>query len=249
MLDSKTGSQYGGTQVLMNEDIDRPRRNGVGRTKSLADTTVNLMELDRRRQIESAAAKLFFLHGYQATTLRDIAHEVGIKPASLYYHFPSKQDLLFAVLNRTIDDLIDLGEQALSTESNPPDQLRRIVGDFILYVANRPREGMVGDIEIEHLEESNRATLLSKRDRYQRIIEQIVTKGVDQGVFSVSDVKMTVFAMLGMCNHIAIWFRPGKRRSAAEVAEEFGQIALRMVAFQPLADLPNAIGSITAPAN
>lgn len=221
--------------LLNQKNVD----NGDDRTthqKRNPDTTVVVMDGNRRRQIESAAAILFFQHGYQSTTLRDIAHEVGIKPASLYYHFPSKQDLLYAVLNRTIDDLIDLGEQALSTESSAPDQLGRIVRDFILYVAKRPQEGMVGDIEIEHLEQGNRATLLSKRDRYQRIIEQIVAEGVDQGIFTVQDVKLTVFALLGMCNHITIWFRPGKRRSAAEVADEFAAIALRMVAYQSPTD-------------
>jgi AcrR family transcriptional regulator len=218
-----------------------PVRSRVARPSRVRDKTAQMKGDDRVRQIEHAAAELFFRCGYQATSLRDIAEAVGIRPASLYHHFPSKQALLFAVLNRTVDDLIDRGEHALMTETDPPAQLRCIVREFILYVAERPREGMVGDIEIEHLDEGNRAILLSKRDRYQRIVEQVVAAGNEQGIFAVGDVKLAVFAILGMCNHVTIWFRPGRRRTAADIAQEYGDLALRLVAYQP------AGASTTAP--
>ncbi len=215
---------------------------GNGRSSRDASTPTHVKGDGRVRQIEQAAAELFFRRGYQSTSLRDIAQAVGIRPASLYHHFPSKQDLLFAVLNRTIDDLIDRGEQVLMTELDPVAQLRGLASEFVLYVAERPREGMVGDTEIEHLDDGNRATLLSKRDRYQRILEQVVAAGNLQGCFAVVDVKLTVYAILGMCNHVTIWFRPGGRRVAADVAQEYADLALRMVAHQSLAACSAASG-------
>jgi AcrR family transcriptional regulator len=218
----------------------------VRRTSRVVGKPAPMKGDERVRQIEHVAAELFFRCGYQATSLRDIAEAVGIRPASLYHHFPSKQDLLFAVLNRTVDDLIDRGEQALMTESDAPEQLRCIVREFILYVAERPREGMVGDIEIEHLDDGNRAILLSKRDRYQRIVEQVVTAGNEQGVFSVTDVKLAVFAILGMCNHVTMWFRPGRARTAADIAKVYGELALRLVGHQAAASSPGPSSSTSA---
>jgi AcrR family transcriptional regulator len=53
---------------------------------------------DTRDQIRTAALELFVRQGYEMTSLREIADRVGITKASLYYHFPSKQALLTAIV-------------------------------------------------------------------------------------------------------------------------------------------------------
>ena len=224
--------------MVTNADAKEAVESRGPRTFPVEDIVTGTKGYDRPRQIEHVAAELFFRHGYQATTLRDIAEAVGMRPASLYHHFPSKEDLLFAVLSRTIDELIDRAEWSLRTEATIPAQLRSIVREFIFYVVDRPREGMVSDIEIEHLDEGHRATLVSKRDRYQRIIEQVILAGIEQRIFAVDDVKLTAYAILGMCNHVAIWFKPGGRRTAANIAEEYGMSALRLVGYQPAIPRP-----------
>jgi AcrR family transcriptional regulator len=192
---------------------------------------------------------LFFKHGYQATSLRDIAQAVGIRPASVYHHYPSKQEILFAVLDRTIDELIDRGQRVLMTEVDAPAQLRGITREFILYIAERPREGIMGDTEIQNLDDGNRATLVSKRNHFQRIIEQVVIAGVDQGIFAVNDVKLTVFALIGMCTHVATWFRIGGRKAAEDVASEYGEFALKIVGFDPASRPVAAIDHLSDPAD
>ncbi|MGV6802290.1 MAG: TetR/AcrR family transcriptional regulator [bacterium] len=54
---------------------------------------------DMRHRILIAAAKLLAMNGYQATTLRAIAQEAGIKAGSIYYHFPSKEHISTEILN------------------------------------------------------------------------------------------------------------------------------------------------------
>ena len=56
-------------------------------------------------RIWGAAAKLFYDKGYHATTMRDIASEVGIKAGSLYNHFPGKQDILLRISLQTTREL------------------------------------------------------------------------------------------------------------------------------------------------
>lgn len=175
------------------------------------------------------AADLFFKLGYHGTSLRDIASAVGVQPASIYHHFESKQALLFAVLNRTLDDLIDSGQRVLVSEPEPRGQLRGLVREFVKLVAARPREGAVGDTEMGSLDPANRAVLVEKRDRYQRLLEHVIEYGCERGLFRVSDIKMTVFAILGMCNHVSLWFRPNGRLGIDTVSGLLGDIALRMV--------------------
>ncbi|MTI66867.1 MAG: TetR/AcrR family transcriptional regulator [Firmicutes bacterium] len=55
------------------------------------------------KNIEQEALKLFALKGYEATSLSEIAKEVGIKKPSIYSHFSSKEELFFTVLNKELD--------------------------------------------------------------------------------------------------------------------------------------------------
>ncbi|MEH6477932.1 MAG: helix-turn-helix domain-containing protein, partial [Sneathiella sp.] len=51
---------------------------------------------NRRQELMAAAAHLFNQRGYDATSMRDIAREAGMLAGSMYYHFPSKDDLIIA---------------------------------------------------------------------------------------------------------------------------------------------------------
>lgn len=85
--------------------LERPRRPG---------TTA-------REQILDAAAELFTTHGYASTSTRRIADEVGVRQASLYHHFATKDDILDALLAGTVDDALRLGAELL--ESTGPAAL------------------------------------------------------------------------------------------------------------------------------
>ncbi len=193
---------------------------------------------DRVRQIEEVAADLFYTVGYHGTGLREIAKAVGIQPASLYHHFANKQELLFSVLGRTMDDLLDGAQGVLDTESGTRQQLAGLVRHFIGLVSTRPREWVVGDVELRSLEPDNRAVLIQKRDRYQRCFEHVIERGVAEGIFSASDAKLSTYAILGMCNHISLWYRPGGARSIDDIAASYVKFALRLVGDNLADDYP-----------
>lgn len=172
---------------------------------------------------------MFFADGYHGTGLRDIARAVGVRPASLYHHFASKQELLFSVLSHTIDDLLAGAEDVLAAETDARGQLAGLVRRFILLVSARQREGAVGDIELRSLEPDNRKVLIDKRDRYQCCYEAVIERGVAEGVFSVIDAKLSTYAILGMCNHVSMWYRPGGARTIDDIATAYGLMARRIV--------------------
>jgi AcrR family transcriptional regulator len=60
---------------------------------------------DTKTEIHRAATELFSTQGYEKTSLREIAEQVGITKASLYYHYSSKQDLLRAIVGTFLDDM------------------------------------------------------------------------------------------------------------------------------------------------
>ncbi|KUP25814.1 TetR/AcrR family transcriptional regulator [Paenibacillus sp. DMB5] len=67
--------------------------------------------------VKEAAFKLFALKGYEATTMRDIANEVGIKPASIYHHYESKEAIFLLLVNEMLARISwELNEEKLEKE-------------------------------------------------------------------------------------------------------------------------------------
>lgn len=76
-----------------------PKRIGRPRVSSAPQDNGSLTP---REQILQAAAELFTTQGYSATSTRTIAEKVGIRQASLYYHFASKDDILLELLQQSV---------------------------------------------------------------------------------------------------------------------------------------------------
>lgn len=188
---------------------------------------------DRREQILQSAAALFYERGYRATRLSDVADAVNIKAASIYHHFRNKQELLATLMSRTMDDLIDSGREAAETLGDPVEQFGYMVRSYVLLVGTRASEGMVGDRELRHLEPENRRLIVAKRDQYQRMIQDVLSAGRKAHAFSFDDTKFTAFSVLGMCNHVGVWYQPSGRLSLDEIAELSVDAALRIAGAQP----------------
>lgn len=86
--------------------------------------------IDMRRAILDAAAQLLADQGYKATTLRAIAAQVGVQAASLYHHFPSKDDITVEVLNlgvELVDQAITAAVAGLPVDALPAETLRAAI--------------------------------------------------------------------------------------------------------------------------
>ncbi|MGV2103853.1 TetR/AcrR family transcriptional regulator [Rhizobium sp. 21-4511-3d] len=82
------------------------------------------MGTNAREDIMEAAKKAAQAHGYGGLSMRDLAAEVGIKAASLYYHFPSKAELATAVAKRYWEDAAADLEKIWDENSDPDERLR-----------------------------------------------------------------------------------------------------------------------------
>ncbi|GAA4703155.1 TetR/AcrR family transcriptional regulator [Phytohabitans rumicis] len=85
---------------------------------------------DTKARIRAVAMELFTAQGYEQTSLREIADRVGMTKASLYYHYPSKQALLLALVQPLVDDWRWAVEYAESQPHNP-DTVRVVLGQFL----------------------------------------------------------------------------------------------------------------------
>jgi AcrR family transcriptional regulator len=180
--------------------------------------------------VYQAAVDLMAARGYHGTSLRDVAKAVGVQMSSLYYYFPSKQELLMAIMRRTMRDLHAFVEPAIRVESDPRAQLEAGIRAHVLFHADRRRETLVTDSEIRALEGENRDEIVALRDRYGELFGAVLEAGKQEGAFTFADVHIATNALMTMCAGVATWYRPNGRMSLPEIAEQFSQLFLAGVA-------------------
>jgi AcrR family transcriptional regulator len=210
----KTDRRVSATNRLPEEDILSPV------------TTHPAAGADRVRR---AAITLFRERGYHGTSMRTLSGRLRVEAPSLYYHFASKQDILFDILDRTLDDLLTGLGRAVAASEDPEGQLRAGVRFHVLFHTHRRTEAFLSHSELRSLTPANLRRIIAKRDQYEQVFRDVLTAGVKAGVFEVSDTKLTVIAILTMCTSVATWFSEGGRLDADAIVDCYTEMILRSV--------------------
>jgi AcrR family transcriptional regulator len=184
----------------------------------------------RRAEIHGAALELFARLGYEATTMADIGAAVGIRGPSLYKHVASKQDVLVSIMTGTMDALLAAFASAVATTADPVERLRRATDAHVRYHARHRLEAFVGNREIRSLVEPHRSAVLTRRDAYEQGFRGIIVDGIEAGRFSVASPRLASYAILDLGMGIANWYRDDGEHTENEVAWQYTEFALRMVA-------------------
>lgn len=180
-----------------------------------------------RPDIIEAATRIFSERGYHAASMAEIADAVGIRKASLYHHVRKKEDLLFAIHESLIDELIAETMTVSSSSDSPGEKVRDLLHVTMRFIA-RNREGVTVFLSERHAVTGERwQALVIKRDFYERMVSQIVTEGRSTGAFADLPPEIVAKALLGMANWGYTWFQQDGPLTADEVADVFAAIALR----------------------
>jgi len=180
-------------------------------------------------RIRRAAITLFKTRGYHGTSLRVLAQAVGIEVASVYYHFPSKQKILYDIFDRTMDDLLDGLERALGGMTSYEERLRAAIRFHILFHVERQDEAFISHSELRSLTPLNRRRIIFKRDRYEALLRAFLATGKKAGAFQVADVRLTTIAILMMCSGVSDWFAKQGRLNGGAVADAYVDMVLRLL--------------------
>lgn len=177
-----------------------------------------------RYKILDAAVQLFSEMGYHAAPLRDIAKKAGIQAASIYYHYPSKQALLMEIMDTHMRQLNANLERILALPESMPRRLYEAIANHIRLHTTYKAEFFIIDTEIRALEGENRTQILALRDEYERLFQQLLKEGMDQGLLRTSDVKVVSYAIIAMCTEVSSWFRERGRLTVQQVVDIYSQI-------------------------
>jgi len=186
-----------------------------------------LNEGNTRERILRAAAFLFRKKGFKGTSMREIAEIVGINKSSLYHHIRSKQALLYEILEHTVDKAIGRLERIARSDLPPSERLRLAVENHVTHLIEDLDNVACFIEEGKALAPERMRAYIAKRDRYEGFFRQVIEEGIRAGEFRPADVKLAGFAVLGMCNWVARWYRADGGYTGEEIATSFSEFALR----------------------
>jgi len=186
-----------------------------------------MLDTPRRREIEDAASALFRERGYVATSVRDIAHALDIRGPSLYAHVTSKEDVLWAIVDRAASRFERTADRALAADADPADRLAALVAAHISVITADPGEASVFVAEWRHLSGDRRQAILERRDAYERRFRDLIADGMADGTFALTDPAVAATFLLSALNGIAGWYRPEGRLAADRIADHFVDLAVR----------------------
>ena len=174
---------------------------------------------DMKETIKAVSIDLFFTKGYFATSISDIAKGSGIQKASIYYYYASKADLLFHILKSTMDDLTAHLKQRLTPMMGVEPRMRAAVRGHVSFHLERQKENFIANSELRGLSAEHYQVIVSRRDEYESIFQDLIRQGIEEGVFADVDNKILSYAILTLCTAGATWYKPSGRLTVDEIAD------------------------------
>lgn len=165
-----------------------------------------------RETLMAVSARLFARGGFDATSMRDIAGEAGMLAGSMYYHFPSKNDLIAAVYERGVAEIGSAVDSAVAELEEPWARLEAAcVAHLEALLADRAHAAVM-TADLGRLEAKLRRRLVAMRDGYERRFVGLVAAlplapGTDRTLWRLQ--------LLGALNWTPTWYRSDGKSPAA----------------------------------
>jgi len=167
----------------------------------------------RRHEIVDTSARVFAERGYHATSTTELCEANGIGKGALYYYIGSKEQLLAAIHDRVMDEVM-LGADRVT-----------MLGEELLDVIFRfPHHVWVFLHDFPALTGKNAEMFRQRRRAYERQVEAVFQQGIESGDFRPVDTRLAVSGWLGMHNYTYLTLRAGGHFSVKEVAKSFADI-------------------------
>jgi len=220
MAKSKGDSRSGSLNDAERSLLERERRNRrlAAKAKGQDESVTEL----RRDEILLAAARIFAKNGYAETSLREVCAAVGIQPASLYYHFPSKEDLFATVHHLGITSINTALDATMALHEDPWIRLEETCATALKFQLNpselatvvRVDPGVRFPAKLQQKVDADRA---SYENRFRDLIETLP-------LHEKADKTLLRLTLLGALNWTWVWYQAPGRLSAEEIGRQLIRI-------------------------
>ncbi|WP_189466359.1 TetR/AcrR family transcriptional regulator [Litchfieldella qijiaojingensis] len=174
----------------------------------------------RRKELTRVAAQLFVQEGFDRTTVRMLAQEMGIKSGSLFHHFRDKQEILCAVIEEGTQNALTIAKESLAQCENTPEaRLHAMARAHLETLLTDRNAHVVALYEWRRLDEASREHLIHLRDAYEALWQSVIADALEAGLIRGDKFLVSRF-VLGALNWTVRWYDPAGQRSPEELARE-----------------------------
>ncbi len=179
----------------------------------------------KAQAILDCAASLFAKEGYPTAKMQDVAKACGATKSMLYHYYPTKDDLLYAMLEEHLQRVIQGVEEALAAGGTPKERFARLVEVYTQKSAQSRRRHMIAMADVKYLPKAKQGPLLQlQRDLVERIslLLHELNPGLPEHVY-----KPYTMMLVGMLNWADVWFRPGGTMKPQELCDRMSRLFLK----------------------
>jgi AcrR family transcriptional regulator len=197
-------TEFAGDRIVTATSDTRPRSNRLPRH-------------ERRRQLLDAALEVFVSQGYHAAAMDEIAERAGVSKPVLYQHFPGKLELYLALLDESVDALVETVRDALRSNADPKQRVAATFGAYFEYVGG---QGQAYRLIFES-DLSNEPAVRDRLDLVQRQCAEMVSRAVKQDAgISDDEAHLLSVGMVGMAQVTARYWLSARDHIPREAAEQ-----------------------------
>ncbi len=179
----------------------------------------------KSQTIMDCAAALFAKEGYPSAKMQDVAKACGATKSMLYHYFPTKDDLLFAMLMEHLERVLQGVEDSIAGGGSARDRLLVLVETYTQKSTQSRRRHMIAMQDVKYLPKPKQAPLLELQrkltDRVSELLQQL-NPGLPADVY-----KPYTMMLIGMLNWTDMWYRPGGTMKSDELCERMSRLFLK----------------------
>lgn len=167
--------------------------------------------------------------GYHGCTVREIAERADLSVPGIYHHYRSKQDMLVALLDLTMEDLLRRSLAARDAGATAAERFALIIESVALYHSNRPELAFLGASEMRSLLPHSRTRIAALRRDQQQMVDDEVNAAIADGTFTTARHHDASRAVVTMCTALPQWFDPNGPASPQDIATLYVGFALDLM--------------------
>ncbi len=180
-----------------------------------------------RGRLLSKAAHMFKEKGYERTTVRDLAASVGIQSGSIFHHFRSKEDILYAVMEETILYITAKMEEALASANTAKERLLGLIRCELESILGGTSEAMTVLVyEWRSLSEVNQGRILLLRDHYEQLWLDTLNVAKQEDLVT-GDMFILRRFLTGALSWTVTWYKPEGPYSMDQLAQQALALAIK----------------------
>lgn len=182
-----------------------------------------------RALLLDAALAAFAERGFHGTSTRHITDAAGLSSAALYVHHQSKEELLFEISKTGHEETLAIVQRAAASSDDHVERLSALVHDYVLFHVQKHTVARVINYEIAALSPEHQAHIRRIRRQIDTVIHDVLTSGVDAGVFTTPNPRMIAVALESLGIDIARWYQPRSGWEPEHLAAGYVGMALRLL--------------------